>query len=61
MRFIGQVELPENEVTRTQLTWDVRIYFFWLPTEDGDDCFKIVEQQTGEQTIEEHYRDEGLS
>lgn len=57
MQFVGQVALPENDVTRTVLTWDVSLFLFWLRV-DGHDHFKLVEHDPQAQTAEEHYADE---
>lgn len=57
MLFVGQIRLPENEVTRTLLTWDTTLYLFWLRIE-GSDHFKLVEQNVGEQSAEDHYAQE---
>ncbi len=54
MQFVGQVALPENDVTRTVLTWDVSLYLFWLRV-NGHDQFKLVEHHPQAQTAEEHY------
>ena len=54
MLFVGQTRLPENEVTRTLLTWDRSLYLFWLRVE-GSDHFKLVAQPVGRQTAEDHY------
>ncbi|MBD3679221.1 MAG: hypothetical protein HUJ27_12595 [Rhodobacteraceae bacterium] len=55
MTFVGQVSLPENEVTKEHLTWGSTLYLFWCPETDA---FKIMEQKTGAQDIEDHYADE---
>lgn len=57
MLFVGQSRLPENDVTRTLLTWDTTLYLFWLRIE-GSDHFKLVEQNVGEQSAEDHYAQE---
>jgi hypothetical protein len=54
MLFVGQVALPDNDVTRTLLTWDATLYLFWLRLE-GTDHFKIVEQNVLDQSGEDHY------
>jgi len=57
MVFVGQVTLPETEVTRTFLTWDKKIFLFWLP--EGDNSrFKIFAQNVKFQSSEDHYREE---
>lgn len=57
MLFVGETRLPENDVTRTLLTWDTTLYLFWLRIE-GNDHFKLVEQNVGEQSAEDHYAQE---
>jgi hypothetical protein len=53
MAFIGQASIEENSVTRSHLTWDETIFLFWSGA-NGNDCYKIVEQD-GTQTEDEHY------
>jgi hypothetical protein len=57
MQFVGQIDLPETTVTRELLTWGVALYLFWSQS-NRDDCFKLVEQETDAQTVEEHYKSE---
>jgi hypothetical protein len=57
MKFLGQVYLPENDVTRTLLNWDWNVYLFWTHA-NGANRFKITDQRTDLQTAEEHYTDE---
>lgn len=56
MRFVGQVKPPDNDVTRSLLVspWDVTIYLFCAPS-DGGTRYKLVTQDRGAQTAEEHY------
>lgn len=56
MQFLGQVVLPENEVSREFLTWGKSIYLF---SDEGMGRFKITSQDTDLQTAEEHYLLEG--
>jgi len=39
MQFVGQVALPETEITRTMLTWASTVFLFWDPATSS---FKIV-------------------
>ncbi len=57
MRFVGQVSLPENDVTRVHLTWDKRLYLFWQPGAGASE-FKIFAQDCDLQTAEAHYAKE---
>jgi len=57
MKFLGQVHLPENDVTRALLNWDWNVYLFWTYA-NGANRFKIIDQPTDLQTAEEHYADE---
>jgi hypothetical protein len=54
MRFVGQVKPPENDVTRELLNWLCTIYLF-CSTSDAGTRYKIVDQDRGAQTAEEHY------
>ena len=56
MTFLGQINLPETEMTRELLTWGLDVYLFVGMT-DGLH-FKVVEQDVTEQTAEEHYEEE---
>ena len=47
MLFIGQVDLPETQITREHLTWNVSVYLFWSHIDDTD-RFKVVEQAHGQ-------------
>jgi hypothetical protein len=55
MTFLGQVELPDSELTRRLLTWEITLFLFANVAELE---FKVVEQDTTAQTAEEHYRNE---
>ena len=57
--FIGQTHLTENPATRNHLTWGCMVYLFAGQTGEQME-FKIVEQQVGIQTAEQHYRAEEL-
>ena len=57
MLFVGQTRLPDNDVTRTLLTWDVTLYLFVLRLE-GTDHFKLIEQNVIEQSAEDHFAQE---
>ena len=57
MHFVGQVTFPENEVSRSHLTWDLTAYLF-VSRDDRGECFKIVEQEVGAQSAADHYRSE---
>ena len=54
MRFVGQIDLPENDVTRKFFTWDVSTFLFHQRC-GTDHVFKITEQSISWQTAEEHY------
>jgi hypothetical protein len=54
MGFVGQVNPPENDVTRELLNWLCTIYLF-CSTSDAGTRYKIVDQDRGAQTAEEHY------
>lgn len=54
MHFVGQVSLPENEVTRNRFTWGVTVYLFASHGAPGA-RFKVVEQEQGTQSAAEHY------
>ncbi len=54
MRFVGQVKPPENDVTRELLNWLCTVYLFCSTSEAGT-RYKIVDQDRGAQTAEEHY------
>jgi hypothetical protein len=53
MTFLGQVELPDSELTRRLLTWEITLFLFAGAAELE---FKVVEQDTTAQTADEHYR-----
>lgn len=57
MFFVGQVYLPDCEVARNWLTWDLSVFLFWISI-DGVSHFKIFTQSTSAQTAEMHYADE---
>jgi hypothetical protein len=52
MTFLGQVELPDCELTRRLLTWDIALFLF---ASGAELQFKVVEQDTTAQTAEDHY------
>ena len=54
MKFVGQIDLPENNVTRKFLTWDKSVFVFWQPS-CADSVYKITTQSISAQTAEEHY------
>ena len=54
MRFVGQIDLPENDVTRKFLTWDKSVLVFWQSIVAGS-VYKITTQGISLQTAEEHY------
>ena len=54
MLFVGQVALPENDVTRALLTWDVTLYLFRSRSGERD-SFALVVQHSSEQSAEDHY------
>jgi hypothetical protein len=57
MTFLGQVNLPDTDLTRRLLTWATSLFVFTtasLPRQ-----FKVVEQNTTAQSAEEHYANEG--
>ncbi len=54
MLFLGQVLLPENEVTRHFFSWAESIFVFFSEGKNGVD-FKITTQDVGVQSLEEHY------
>ena len=54
MRFLGQVDLPENDVTRKFMTWDKSVFVFWQSIVGGS-VYKITTQSISLQTAEEHY------
>jgi hypothetical protein len=56
MTFLGQVELPDTELTRRLLTWETALFLF--ASGDMELQFKVVEQDTTAQSAEEHYRQE---
>ena len=53
MVFIGQVDIPDTQITREHLTWNVSLYLFWARSA-GTDRFKVVEQAHG-QSAEDFY------
>ena len=57
MRFVGQIDLPENNVTRKFFTWDKSTFLFWQPSATGS-VYKITTQNISAQTAEEHYAKE---
>lgn len=57
MHFLGQIEIPETDITRTRFTWGVTAYLFRLRVGE-EDCFTIVEHETEAQSAEEHYESE---
>lgn len=57
MRFVGQVTLSENDVTRRFLSWGVTAYLFESHN-SGNARLKVVEQRTNPQSLAEHYREE---
>lgn len=57
MKFLGQLELPDSEVTRSLLTWNESVYLFWTHA-DGANLFKLTEQHADLQTAEEHYEED---
>ena len=54
MKFVGQIDLPENDLTRKFLTWDQSTFVFWQPSGAGS-VYKITTQSISAQTAEEHY------
>lgn len=54
MVFLAQTRLPDNDVTRTLLSWNDTLYLFWLEDE-GRHRFKLMEQDGGQQSVEDHY------
>lgn len=56
MMFLGQLELPDSELTRRLLTWETALFLF--ASGDRELQFKLVEQDTTAQSAEEHYRHE---
>jgi hypothetical protein len=59
MEFVGQVSLPDNSVTRSNLSWDKNLYLF-CAEKLGKSVFKLFAQDVGLQTAEDHYYQEGL-
>ena len=57
MDFVGQFSLPENEVTRQFLTWDMGVFLFWKQSSDGS-CYKITTQDLDYQSASDHYANE---
>jgi hypothetical protein len=55
MTFLGQLELPDSELTRRLLTWEITLFLF---ANGAELQFKVVEQDTTAQTAEDHYRHE---
>lgn len=66
MVFIRQFALPDNQVTRSSVTWETMLYVFGIrvpsPTETRSDAYRmvyeVVQRPTGLQTAEDHYREE---
>jgi hypothetical protein len=54
MRFVGQVKPPKNEVTEELLEWVSTLYLFCAQSAEGT-RYKLVKQDRGAQTAEEHY------
>jgi hypothetical protein len=54
MLFLGQVKPPKNEVTEELLEWVCTLYLFCAEAAEGM-RFKLVTQDRGAQTAEEHY------
>jgi hypothetical protein len=54
MRFLGQIDLPETEITRNWLASGQTVYLF-AANEPDTTHYKIFMQQTSTQTAEEHY------
>lgn len=57
MTFLGQVDLPDTELTRRLLTWATSVFVF--ATASLPHRFKVVEQDTTAQSAGEHYAYEG--
>ena len=54
MVFVGQVAVPDTELTRTLFTWGESAHLFVDPHGDSY-VFKVVDQDLDAQTAEEHY------
>jgi hypothetical protein len=54
MQFIGQIEIPDTELTRNLLSSGQTVYLFSAEAPDHSH-YKIFEQDTHAQTAEEHY------
>ena len=53
MTFVAQFDLPENDVTKAHLTWNIGIFLFWHKTPTTR--FGIARQSSNYQTLEDHY------
>ena len=54
MMFLGQVAPPETTLTRSLFMWGSDVFLFW-DGRSGLDVFKLVQQDIGAQTADEHY------
>ena len=58
--FCAQIYLPENNTTKQYLTWDTTLFVFLFVTEQDELLVQIFQQNTSQQTAEEHYKLEAL-
>jgi hypothetical protein len=57
MTFLGEVALPDTNLTRALLTWDMSVFLF-DENLGGRNTFKIVTQESDLQAAVEHYSTE---
>jgi len=58
--FCTQIYLPKNNTTKQYLTWDTTLFVFLFVTEQDELLVQIFQQDTSQQTAEEHYKLEVL-
>lgn len=59
MTFVGQLQVLESDLAKRYFTWDLAIYLFQSGA-GGTRTYKVLTQEIGEQSIDEHYANEGL-
>ena len=58
--FCTQIYLPENKTTKQYLIWGATLFIFLFVTERDELLVQVFEQDTSQQTAEDHYKLEAL-
>jgi hypothetical protein len=58
--FCTQIYLPENKTTKQYLIWGATLFIFLFVTERDELLVQVFEQDTSQQTAEDHYQLEAL-